>query len=212
MWEDVHEAVDEILITEFIDKHLAKLSPREEIAVRLRYFLKYTYKQIGETLKVGPDRASQIEHRGIRKLRKFENEFRKLNINWIDKFYERLAKEQLQYKIEREEKQKKWIEECKKRDEEAIQRQIAKRKLKIVEGKGQTVNHPELCSGPKKSEYEPPFFPPFFVKLSKNNEGKHFLYVLPGYGSIDRNLDPETYDKWLEYLISQEIKPISNKF
>lgn len=197
MWEDVYEEIDGRIIKEVIDTLLSKMSARHEIIVRARYCEGMTLKEIADMCKVSTERIRQGESKALRILRspKYNKEFRKLAIPWVDKIMD--ARET---SIRDHEKQKvidklEWLKSRQEEDQKRIKEEIARRKLKIVEH-----DHEKPSMKVQRNERIVPDYPPHFVQLIDGP--KPYLHVHPNYGIINRDLDPETYDRWLEYLMN----------
>lgn len=198
MWEDVDtDSIDERLIEEKVYSILDTLPERYRKVVMLRNGFGCTYSEIGERFKVSAERIRQVNAKALRILRsRYEREFKSLDIPWINRYFIELDKENKRYEEELEKHQREWhqkqvelkiIEAAKRRERE---------KLKIVDSE---IPKPEAIVNPYSQK--PPYFPPFFVKLLYNDNNQPFLHVHKNYGTINRDLDPVTYDRWLAYLI-----------
>lgn len=126
--------------------------------------------------------------------------FLKLDIPFINKYYKALDDAKVKWELEHKKLQEDWN---RKKHEEAIQLEIERRdrdrartKLKIVDSE---IPKPEMKV--ERHIPKPPLYPPYFVKLLFNRQNEPYLHVDVAYGSIDRALDPETYDRWLNYLL-----------
>lgn len=207
MWHDVHEEVDKLLIQDAIGEVLNSLRDRHRSVLICRFWYGMTLKETGEKFGVTQEVIRQNEAKALRILRgeKYKKEFLKLGIPWIDNIATKELREKEKERIEGLKLQKEWERKQLEQKIEAQKLANARQKLKIVDSK---IPKPEM-----KLVYipRPPDNPPFFVKLLYNAKNQPFLYVDSAYGSIDRNRDPHTYDKWLKYLILHQQRNINGK-
>lgn len=206
MWKDVHEAVDKALIQDAIGQIMNSLRDRHRSVLFCRFWLGMTLKETGAECGVSQEVIRQNEAKALRILRseRYAKEFDKLGLDWIQRIREDVEREE---KNEQELRQKEAAEWHKN----YIEKKIAARKLAEARKKLQII----YVEGPPPPVYvkpappKPPKFPPSIVKLLYNNQNAPFLYISPSYGYIDRDLDPETYDKWLAYLIQNKRESYS---
>jgi len=201
MWEDIHESVDKILIQYAIRSILSLLHPRQQTVLICRFWREMTLKETSKKINTNSERARQIEAKALRILRseKFLKEFKKLGIPWIDNHFIKIEREERELKNRQKQNEIEFNKECIRKEIERRNLEKSREKLKIIN---------PYHGKPEALVYVPkvPSFPPHFVKLFYNNRNEPFLHVDSDYGSINRDLDPETYDKWLTHLIRQELK------
>lgn len=208
MWQDVDtDAIDEELIEEQVYSILNQLHPRHAKVVMLRNGFGCTYKEIGDLFKVSASRIREIDLKGLRILRsdRYLKEFRKLDIPWIEQIFLNREREEKKRREERERLNREWHQKC-------IEEEIAKEKETKARGKLKIVDSdiPKPEAIVQTYSPKPPHLPPFFVKLFYTDKNEPYLHVDSAYGTIDRRLDPVTYDRWLAYLIDPKSTKVWN--
>lgn len=199
MWEDVYESVDKILFQDGIQEILKKtLTDRERKIIYFRYWEEMTYVQIGKHEKVHRERASQIERKVLRKLRKRELqcEFEKLGIPFLEKHFQKIREEEDERLEKNAREWEAWKE--KRRNQPSIKE----------------FDHPSLYKSKKieiplleeiiEPESRSLYAPPYQVQLKYTQNNEPYLWIDPRWGSISREKDPQIYDRWLKYLLDEK--------
>src|SRR5580700_2605598 len=165
MWEDVHEAVDEILIKDAIGTILNSLKPRYRSVLFCRFWYGMTLEETGKKFNVTREVIRQNEAKALRILRseKYAKEFDKLGLDWIENIRLEREREKKREQEEQEQWNREWHKKCIEKEIAERKERKAREKLKIVDS---DIPKPEAIVKP----YSPkaPWYPPHFVKLLYN--------------------------------------------
>lgn len=213
MWDDVQPFVDKILLAEALEHHLkVTLSEMEYEIVKMRIYEGFTLEECGNVIGVSKERIRQSESKALRKLRRESNDefYEKIGVPNFDGIKAKRAKEEAERQA-REEKEHReyqvWYRELRKKEVEEANRLRAreeeKRRLYQEELKAIKIPIEET-----RVSYGivAPQLPPKFIQLKYSSLGRPFLECDWRYGTIMRDRDPETYDRWMEYLISKDTQ------
>lgn len=201
MYTKEHEKLDAIFLRQFIEKVLVSLGERYLKVYRLRFGEELSMKECGEILKITGSRISQMEMKGFRKVRQaLEAHIDRLEIPWvkkkileeIDKEKEKEKARQNQMKEFEIERQKRW-EEINKRNERRSKLIIYNKPIVFP---GTILDH--YCHSNKPNYWV--FDRSITVSLLKTENGP-ILHVPAWIGVIERSIDPECYDEWLDEMI-----------
>ena len=211
-YDNLREIIDQVFIKEFIDKILDTLLEREKKVIIYRFYDELSLDQTGKKLGVSRERIRQIEHKAIRKLRSssLHDEYRKLGLNYVNK-YATYVKQKEQTERER---QNEIVNFWKEKYQEKLQSdQIENERIqKLQKEKTQVVyirRFLTIHDIPLREEIivreipKPSEKPPDYVILAGTTENPFLQLKQYFNGDIRRDRDPETYDRWLNYLLNK---------
>lgn len=177
---DIRDEIDEKLLNDLMDYILRDLSDRERIILQKRLIEKKLLREIGELLGISTERIRQIRSRAIRKLIHNKNKLKILNEYFPSHPYTL----EIQKKIRKcKENRRKYEAEEAQREKEYLQRR-EKAMLKYI-----NAPHDFKCPGN--------------VFLGYRDDNTPYLLTLPVGGYFNRNMDQETYDRWLNQRIEE---------
>lgn len=212
--DDVRENVDRIIFQETLQEILKELPPIEAKVIHHRFWDEMTLRDIGKLIGRSPERVRQHESKALRRLRK--PSMRKTLIECGDSWLEiavAIWEKRLKEAEEKEEKEEKRIEEYYRKIEEKRKKQkhinnFAKEIIPRIRINNDIWVSSKAFQEPKREERSASKWAPSIVKLGFGCFGPYLYSSDPRY-SINRNRDPDAYDRWLKQRLDEHRKPIS---
>jgi DNA-binding CsgD family transcriptional regulator len=216
---DFREELDKNHIQWAISKVLETLTDRQSTVLKCIFWEGLTTKETAKRLNISRERIRQIELKALRKLRapkivSLLTEYEIPEAKIYHEKYLKLEKDRLKkYEssfIEYENKEK-----LRKKSFVLGYYSTLRRSKNVFIDEQENLpenlpeNHEEIF--PKPKERKPSLNPPYGVQLHWNGE-KFVLNTFIPYANIDRDRDPDTYDRWLNYLIEKQKNSDKNNY
>lgn len=190
----VNEDVELIFLSEALDKAIQTLPQREQGIIKSKFYEKKTHKQIGDIYHISTTCVGDIIKKILNKLKK----------RGLEKYFYEDFKD---IKKKREEEKKRIDEEWEKYLKEFRDKLSNSRPCHIYffkEIEVPFIPEQEVIKEKKQAS----IYPPKGVYVDRSSGEPILKYRPINYydtgGNIHRDRDPETYDKWLKYLLYNE--------
>lgn len=218
--DDFRDEIDAPNRYALLEKALKNLPPREEFILRRRWFNGFSLKAIGKLVGISLGRVRQIELKALRRIRhpKLSSaEIRNTDSKWrveaqreaalspSEKYAEDLRNYRKNNPPDTEEvifrNRLAWM---KKKKHGALQLVRCRRQTQLLHIQADR----EVQRQKEWEDHKADFRrrnprPPYYIQLGFDKYKNPYLWCNPRFGKVERSIDPECYDMWLNHLLRE---------